>query len=350
MGIHIEGYGNWNSTGSSGQWVPSGPEEEPNDFRYIYINGSTSLSHGLVMSGNTPLSVRTPKTSSVSIPYSHGSVDLSKADGRLYFNERNLRYTFAAFIDRWANRGSSAEYILTLNEINRKVQNLYSELEDWLYSAATTTGTSLNDCGVAYTGVACTGIEISKSLFPEMWVLTVVITFVANPSNNLSSSVLFAGRDILDAATRAQMRYIEYNDINTLDMNMIMSGNTPLTNLVKKRDTIETNYADGVIDSSSSTGVFYEDRTIAYNFSYFLDCESTNILTNRKAQLVTEAVMKWLYDGWGGTLYDSALNISLPKARATSFSVNKQITNKGYWILGFNIEFTVYPVVSNGGE
>ena len=368
MGFYVEGLGYVNDF--NGITL----DEHHENFRSITYNNRNSFDYGLIMSGLTPLlPPKKPKRQTIEIPYAHGSIDVSQADGQLYFEDREITYNFAKFITRDETYGPSNEN----DHMNRMIQTFTASLEDWLniarkrkrYSGQSTEFSKLYDSCFTLNNARCTGINISKTFKRDYWVLTVQISFKGEPDiPAIASNVQWKNLDPGNVR-----RDIWFNNNYPSNHSLYMTGSTPLSQLVIKRDEITSNIMQGSIDRSYQKGdpvtidgvvydkytPFYQDRTISYSFMAMFKSAGLNCITkNRACQAKIESVSNWLY---GNTmtytegdlsmkgcppLKDSSLTSSgyhFPFGRCTNLSVQKQITND-YWMLVFTIGFTVYPI------
>lgn len=80
--------------------IPAINKEDVLKYRSIVYNGKNSMTDmGLMMVGSTPLSTVTPKSLREEIAFSNGDLDLSRIDGEIYFNSREITYTFITIHD-----------------------------------------------------------------------------------------------------------------------------------------------------------------------------------------------------------------------------------------------------------
>lgn len=172
-------------------------------YRSIIYHGKNSMTDmGLMLIGNTPLSQLTPKTVTEEIAYTDGDLDLSESDGALYFEKREITYTFISIEDY--NRVRYGKPVL----MNRQVTDTTHEIYAWLYQnndsktlwlhdidefvppgspldhEFTVAANELYDYGYGrykFMNVHKPKIEISKALFNDCWIEQVNITFRVDP-------------------------------------------------------------------------------------------------------------------------------------------------------------------------
>lgn len=343
--------------------------------RHITFNGKTDTYYGLVMSGNTPLLVPTPKQSSVSVSYSHGTIDTSEVDGQIYWNDLNIAYTFACLIPILHNG-----VIRSTDEMNVLCDIKAKEVDEWLYSGPAT----LEDTGWSFIlyNAECQNIAVTKVCEDTHWIIKFEVTFVA-PFN------LTITRPSIESNIR-KGRFILYNGGASYQYGLLMVGNTPLTTEEPKISSVDWTHKNGVLNlshcrnglTSGKDSLFFKDRTITYSFYKSFpryNGQDQAISTWKMNESVQDFILKmccWLYDHTGNSfvsidgnvtygglsimLADSAwLNSTtipsggsvqcriLPSARVSGLTFTKTIFADS-WGLTMEVTFTTYPVFSNG--
>lgn len=172
--------------------------------RSIVYHGKNSMTDmNLMMIGSTPLSQLTPKETREEIAYADGDLDLSTVDGKVYFQKREITYTFVSVED----------YDAALHNYpvvkNRAVTNTATDIYNWLYFQNESTvlyrhdmndqvepGSPLDDMigtveadelyDYAYdlykfVKVGAPVVQISKAMFNDIWVEQIQITFKVDP-------------------------------------------------------------------------------------------------------------------------------------------------------------------------
>lgn len=321
--------------------------EITDDLRYITINGITSLQKGLIMSGNTPLSIKTPRRQTMNLDGFHGSIDISWQKGELYYDDRLLKYSFAMFIPR------GNETLPNINdECESEIQCLYS----WAsYLDGLNANKTLADSGAGtYQQVKFEGMEISKTFKNDMWILSVTMEFRTYPEM-VSYSAYPSPSQVqteleLDGYTGRSFSFAGKNSWD--DFHLYVSGPTALEDPPVKHNYMTLPFLNGNVNR----GVYYEDDVISYKCIFILDNDGTRNEMNLKCQTAVEHIMAWLYS-YGGSrtgpsnltmygtsdLYDGALG-TFVFARCTGFSVTKSMSDL-YWLLTCDITFTTYPKI-----
>lgn len=173
-------------------------------YRSIIFHGKNSMTDmGLIMIGSTPLSQLTPKTTREEIAYADGDLDLSEVDGELYFEEREITYTFANIEEH--TRAMEGKPMLK----NRLTTSTTNDIYEWAYKenvssqiwrhditeGVTPGGPSDELLGVLasdelydyaygaykFVGVSKPTIQIGKGLFNGVWIEQISMTFKFKP-------------------------------------------------------------------------------------------------------------------------------------------------------------------------
>lgn len=176
---------------------------DPFKHRSIIYHGKNSMTEmGLMMIGNTPLSQLTPKTVTEEIAYADGDLDLSEADGKLYFETREITYTFISIEDY--NRVRYGKPVLMHRQVTDTTHDIYAWLYQtndsktlWLHDIDefvppgspvdhefTVTEYELYDYAYGrykFMNVRKPTIEISKAMFNDCWIEQISITFRVDP-------------------------------------------------------------------------------------------------------------------------------------------------------------------------
>ena len=144
-------------------------------YRYIEFNGYNSLTDlGLVINGLAPLSPVTPKIITKDIPLSDGVIDVSRVDGELHYNPREITYDFLFVNEKSKHYGQT---ITTEEYINNAINNIYQ----WLLGAA---GVDLYDStygNYKFTNASCTGIQPKRTILGDDFVTVLSVTFRMDP-------------------------------------------------------------------------------------------------------------------------------------------------------------------------
>ena len=330
--------------------------EITDDLRYITINGITSLQKGLIMSGNTPLSIKTPRRQTLNLDGFHGSIDISWQKGTLYYDDRLLKYTFAMFIPR------RIEYHETLPDINAACESEIEDLYLWVsYLDGLSSNKTLADSGAGtYSQVKFEGMEVSKTFKNDMWILSITMEFRTHPTMEPTWAYPAPSQVTteleLDGYTGRKFSFAGHNSWD--DFHLYVSGPTALEDPPIKHNYMTLPFLDGNVNR----GVYYEDDIISYKCIFIMDNVGTRNEMNAKCQGAVEAMMTWLYSPgesrigpsnltMAGTsdLNDGALG-TFVFARCTGFSVTKSMSDL-YWLLTYDITFTAYPkIVSDQWE
>lgn len=329
-------------------WFPPEIEIDNNNFRYLSFshNGNpvTSLDKGLIMSGNTPLSMRIPRRKTMSMDYMNGSVDLSWQTGKMYFDDRTLEYAFSAYI-----KVNSDD---TLSTLNSRCESLLGEITSWAVDAD---DDKMGDSGAGiYQKVRFQGMEVDKIFSPAYWTLSITMKFYAYPF--MFSSHSYPEYEVpntpLNDTEPKKGRSLKFGNYYTDSYGLFMTSSTPLAPPPIKYRELAMPYADGI----NNRGRFYEDTVIKYTFSLFLKNIGSRNSMNRKCQDAIETICDWMYgidttDEYEGiqmkgttTMVDSALG-TFHLARCTGIKPTKLMYDR-YWVLVFEIEFTTYPKIA----
>ena len=343
--------------------------------RYITFNGTSNTYYGLVMSGNTPLLVPKPKQTSITVPYSHGTIDTSELDNQLYWNDLSISYSFVVTIPVLY----SGTY-RTTDQMNALCTDKIDEVDAWLYSGPAT----LADTGWTFSlsDAECTSINAQKVIKESLWAIRFDVAFKAPFTLTMSRPTTVSSSRI--------GRFILYNGGASYEYGLVMSGSTPLSAETPKITSMDWPHKNGSLNlshcrqgnTSGKDSLFFNDRQITYNFFKSFskyDNQGHEIpayLMNQELQDFVLDICCWLYkhtgnsfvtiDGnvtYGGTsimLADSAWisgttipvggSVScdiLPSARVSNLNVNKSIAND-LWALAFEVTFTTYPIFSSG--
>lgn len=185
------------------------PYKHDFDGRYIVYNGYISSNIGLVMIGSTPLTDVEPKTKYMEWPKRNGALNLSHVNHNLssgyeslFYKDRSIKYQFVHFI----NKGSK-----DICAMNVACQEYIEAVCKWLYYHSTTLPFTTVDGNVTYGGTElmlidsgwinpnydpsvggdvqcnclpsarCTGLSVTKTMFPDKWGLTFDVTFTTYP-------------------------------------------------------------------------------------------------------------------------------------------------------------------------
>lgn len=180
--------------------------------RFILYNGGASYEYGLIMSGNTPLTVEEPKITNMEWPHKNGTLNLShcrkgETHGKssLFFKDRTIKYNFfKSFSKYYENRTVKPTYA-----IHREMQDFIIEMCCWMYKHTNQSFVTI-DGNVTYGGtsimladsalllsdnipvgdsVPCkflpsarvTDLTFTKNIFNDIWALTMEVTFTAYP-------------------------------------------------------------------------------------------------------------------------------------------------------------------------
>lgn len=175
------------------------PSEE---LREIIFNGSTSFTKRLFMSGSTPLSAVTSKRASITSNIMDGEIDRSyfptivngQRKSIIFYEDRKIDYTFYRIWHRTENN---------THDINLWMQNSIEEIANWLYMTNNLTnvvewnGMKMKGVGILkdsfnYTFgeeeegyslmfARCTGLNVSKVLGADYWILVIQPQFTVYP-------------------------------------------------------------------------------------------------------------------------------------------------------------------------
>lgn len=328
-------------------WIP--PEIQIDDnFRYLsftYLGDTkTSLDMGLIMSGNTPLSLKTPRRQTMDIDYMNGTIDISWQTGELHFDDRNITYNFARYIQRDPDD--------TLDEMNEKCEQAISEITEW---AVLNDDGKMYDSGAGeYSKVRLQSINTQKAFSKEFWILNMQIAFKTHPDliNSYPYPQHAVPKTIITPDQNYLARTFTFDGRNVFDAwHLYVSGSTQLVDPPIKYRELTLPFVDGV----ENRGRFYGDTQITYTCNFFIENTFNKNEMNRKCQAAVEHIMDWLYgvdftDSYEGIqmkgttiLEDTALG-TFHLARCTGLSVSKSMSPQ-YWILTYNITFTTYPKI-----
>lgn len=329
-------------------WIP--PEIQIDDnFRYLsftYLGDTkTSLDMGLIMSGNTPLSLKTPRRQTMDIDYMNGTVDISWQTGQLHFDDRSITYNFARYIQRGPDD--------TLDEMNAKCEAAIKEVTDW---AVLSDDGRMYDSGAGtYSKVRMQSLNTQKAFSKEFWILNMQIAFKTHPDleNGWSYPQYVLPKTIINPEYDYLARTFTFDNRPAFDAyKLFVSGSTQLVDPPIKYRELTLPFVDG----TENRGRFYGDTQISYTCNFFMDNNDNKNRMNWKCQAAVEHIMNWLYgvnstDEYEGIqmkgtakLEDTALG-TFHLARCTGLSVSKSMSPQ-YWILTYNITFTTYPKIT----
>lgn len=167
------------------------------------VTEPTSLQ--LTMAGNTPLPIITSKVQETDIPTTDGTIDQSRASGRLRFNKNVITYTFTHTIDRYNSLGKRK----SLTEMNQEANQHRMVVEQWAYSAeeynynpsgdllAISEPSKFYDTGIGVPSEIatekmpksgywlpnprCTNFSFSKTTSSDLWLLQYQIEITTDP-------------------------------------------------------------------------------------------------------------------------------------------------------------------------
>lgn len=343
--------------------------------RYITFNGVSNTDYGLIMSGNTPLLIPKPKQTSITVPYSHGTIDTSELDDQLYWNDLTISYSFVVTIPVLYH-GTYR----TTDQMNALCADKIDEVDSWLYSGPAT----LADTGWTFSlsDAECTSINAQKVIKESLWAIRFDVSFKAPFTLTMSRPSTISSSRI--------GRFILYNGGASYEYGLVMAGSTPLSAETPKITSMDWPHKNGSLNlshcrqgnTSGKESLFFNDRQITYNFFKSFSKydeyghEIPAYIMNQHLQDFVLDICCWLYmhtgnsfvtiDGnvtYGGTsimLADSAWingttipvgdSVScdiLPSARVSNLNVNKSIAND-LWALTFEVTFTTYPIFSSG--
>ena len=169
--------------------------------RKIKLNDkwSDDESLDLIMAGNTPIPVVTSKVSTVDIEAADGSIDTSRASGRLHFNPIVITYNFTHEILRY---DPETKIRYSVPEMNQKVKEHVSTVQNWVYDPESydynpsgqvlvakdiskfyDTGLCDPDTKTGYwlPNPRCTNFSVNKVLSSDMWVIQYTIEITTDP-------------------------------------------------------------------------------------------------------------------------------------------------------------------------
>lgn len=170
--------------------------------RHIIFNGQDSwVDMGLQMSGSTPLSLPSSKTSALEIELSDGYVDTSRIDGVLHYGPREIKYAFATYISAYDENWKA----LSASTMNRLCTEKIKEIQNWLVH--TETDRKLydtaycdpdNETGYYFENAMCSSFNATKNIGSDKWVIAFEVTFRCNPymyeyTANPTKFVIFSG-------------------------------------------------------------------------------------------------------------------------------------------------------------
>ena len=149
----------------------------------IFNNKNSWTDMGLVMSGSTPLSSPSPKSSALQIELSDGYVSTSRIDGTLHYAPRTITYAFARAIPRYDENGrlKSVSYMNELCvEAEKAVRNwLNTQTDRKLYDTAYCTPSA--HTGYYFENAECSAFKCSKAIGDLDWILQFEVSFIFNP-------------------------------------------------------------------------------------------------------------------------------------------------------------------------
>ena len=144
-------------------------------YRYIEFNGFNSLTDlGLVINGLAPLSPVTPKILTKEIPLADGLIDVSRVDGALHYQSREITYDFLFINEKSKHYGQT---IATEDYINNAINNIYQ----WLLSASSIDLYDSTYGNYKFTNASCVGIEPKRTIIGDDFVTVLSVTFRMDP-------------------------------------------------------------------------------------------------------------------------------------------------------------------------
>ena len=328
-------------------WLPPEIEIDEN-FRYLSFTRSgvttKSLDLGMIMSGDTPLSVKKPRRSTMEIDYMNGSIDISWQTGELHYEDRELTYVFTRFIPIWSTDSR--------DDINARCESAIREITEW---AVLSDDKQMYDSGAGtYSNVRLFSMKTAKDFTSDYWMLTITLSFKAHPTLNYQPfpAAVYRPSTPINQGNTYDSRTFEFGPYYAYwTYDLFVSGNTELADPPIKHRELELPFADG----TANRGRYYGDTVINYNCMLYVPNISNSTIMNKKCQARVEEVASWLfgitdsdeYEGikMKGTtiLHDSALG-DFRLARCTGLKVSKT-TSPEYWMVLFEIEFTTYPKI-----
>lgn len=177
---------------------------DPMGFRSIIFHGKNSMTDmNLMMIGSTPLSEVKPKQVREEVAYADGDLDLSRVDGGLYFENREITYTFALVYDYSDDTqdGSTqlSRNVLIANQLTAIYKWLYQDFVDYTIphdDAVPIVGPTQRayNCHVykdemydyaygqyKFMKASVTEVKPGKVMFNGSWLETVEVTFTCDP-------------------------------------------------------------------------------------------------------------------------------------------------------------------------
>lgn len=144
-------------------------------YRYIEFNGLNSLTDlGLVINGLAPLSQLKPKIVTKEIPLNDGVIDVSRVDGELHYEPREITYDFLFVNLKSEHYGQT---IATESYINNEINNIYN----WLLSKSSIDLYDSTYGDYKFTNASCTAIEPKRSIMDDHFVTVLSVTFTMDP-------------------------------------------------------------------------------------------------------------------------------------------------------------------------
>lgn len=225
-------------------------------YRYIEFNGFNSLTDlGLVINGLAPLSPVTPKILTKEIPLADGLIDVSRVDGSLHYQSREITYDFLFINEKSKHYGQT---IATEDYINNAINNIYQ----WLLSASSIDLYDSTYGNYKFTNASCVGIEPKRTIIGDDFVTVLSVTFRMDPwlVSKTGTRVEFA--QFVDRARlgTGQQSVCHFYDNNKFWVN----DNDVWVVTTKKGDhhyqlTYKPSDYQGLIGFSISTHIYYDE-------------------------------------------------------------------------------------------
>ena len=142
---------------------------------------------------------------------------------------------------------------------------------------------------------------------------------------------------------------ITYNGTATtsLQMGLIMSGNTPLSWKKPRRASMEIPYMNGTVDLSWQHGsLLFEDRELTYAFASYIPRYESDSLSdvNHRCDAQEESIRYWLEHSDNGYLYDSGAG-TYYNFKPTGIKVEKSFS-QDFWIMAVELKLKVSPTMT----
>lgn len=197
-------------------------------------------------------------------------------------------------------------------------------------------------------------------------------------SGLLGALIFFLKGGVNMSLSAENTRRIKLHNVWSTDptLDLVMAGNSPIPAVTPKSSTVDISTADGVIDTSRSSGrLRFNPIVISYTFTHSISRydEHGSRLTipemNRLVKEHTSTVEDWLFDpeeydyNPGGSVLrltpahfnivekfydtglcdpDNATGYWLPNPRCTNFSVSKALS-PDVWVVQYAVEITTDP-------